>query len=159
MVSLGMPLSRLLASLALAVPATVALAAPTAPVPAGPAAAASVAPVPAEPAAAASTAPALAVLAAPAPAETGRGRCCGTCPGGNRRSRSRGQTAARIEEIVVTGTIGERLGTAGSASRIDGDALGEIRHTHIHEALSRLPGVWVPGAPARSTSPPSAPRC
>ena len=52
-------------------------------------------------------------------------------------------SAERIEEIVVTGTIGERLGTAGSASRIDGDALAEIRHTHIHEALSRLPGVWV----------------
>ena len=52
-------------------------------------------------------------------------------------------SADRIEEIVVTGTIGERLGTAGSASRIDGDALAEIRHTHIHEALSRLPGVWV----------------
>ncbi|MXX29779.1 MAG: TonB-dependent receptor [Gammaproteobacteria bacterium] len=52
-------------------------------------------------------------------------------------------SADRIEEIVVTGTIGERLGTAGSASRIDDDALAEIRHTHIHEALSRLPGVWV----------------
>ena len=52
-------------------------------------------------------------------------------------------SADRIEEIVVTGTIGERLGTAGSAGRIDGDALAEIRHTHIHEALSRIPGVWV----------------
>ncbi len=49
----------------------------------------------------------------------------------------------RIEEIVVTGTLGERLGTAGSASRIDGDALAEIRHNHIHEALARVPGVWV----------------
>ena len=52
-------------------------------------------------------------------------------------------SADRIEEILVTGTIGERLGTAGSASRIDGDALAEIRHTHVHEALNRLPGVWV----------------
>ena len=49
----------------------------------------------------------------------------------------------RIEEIVVTGTLGERLGTAGSASRIDGNALAEIRHNHIHEALARVPGVWV----------------
>ena len=48
-----------------------------------------------------------------------------------------------IGEIVVTGTISERLGTAGSASRIDGDALAEIRYNHIHEALSRVPGVWV----------------
>ena len=49
----------------------------------------------------------------------------------------------RIEEIVVTGTLGERLGTAGSVGRIDGDALAEIRHNHIHEALARVPGVWV----------------
>ena len=146
MVSRGMPLSRLLASLALAVPATLAAAAPTAPAlavlaapalavlaapaPAETAAAAVAAPAPAGPAAAASAAPALAVLAAPAPAETAA-------------AAPAAQTADRIEEIVVTGTIGERLGTAGSASRIDGDALGEIRHTHIHEALSRLPGVWV----------------
>ena len=52
-------------------------------------------------------------------------------------------SADRIEEIVVTGTIGERLGTAGSAGRIDGDALAEIRHNHVHEALARIPGVWV----------------
>ena len=52
-------------------------------------------------------------------------------------------SADRIEEIVVTGTIGERLGSAGSAGRIDGEALAEIRHSHIHEALSRIPGVWV----------------
>ncbi|MCY3794537.1 MAG: TonB-dependent receptor [Gammaproteobacteria bacterium] len=51
--------------------------------------------------------------------------------------------ADRIEEIVVTGTLGERLGTAGSVGRIDGDALAEIRHNHIHEALARVPGVWV----------------
>ena len=48
-----------------------------------------------------------------------------------------------LGEIIVTGTLSERLGTAGSASRIDGDALAEIRHTHIHEALSRVPGTWV----------------
>ncbi len=48
-----------------------------------------------------------------------------------------------IGEIVVTGTISERLGTAGSASRIDGDVLEEIRHNHVNEALSRVPSVWV----------------
>ena len=48
-----------------------------------------------------------------------------------------------IGEIVVTGTIGERLGTAGSASRIDGDVLEEIRYNHVNEALSRVPSVWV----------------
>ena len=52
-------------------------------------------------------------------------------------------SADRIEEIVVTGSIGERLGTAGSAGRIDGETLAEIRHSHIHEALSRVAGVWV----------------
>ena len=48
-----------------------------------------------------------------------------------------------IGEIVVTGALSERLGSAGSASRIDGDVLAEIRYNHIHEALSRVPGVWV----------------
>ncbi len=48
-----------------------------------------------------------------------------------------------IEEVVVVETIGERLGEAGSTSTIDGDALKEIRHNHIHEALVRIPGVWV----------------
>ncbi len=51
--------------------------------------------------------------------------------------------AKPIGEIVVTGTISERLGSAGSASRIDGDVLAEIRYNHIHEALSRVPSVWV----------------
>ena len=48
-----------------------------------------------------------------------------------------------IGEIVVTGTLSERLGTAGSASRINGDVLAEIRYNHVHEALSRVPSVWV----------------
>lgn len=48
-----------------------------------------------------------------------------------------------IGEIVVTGTLSERLGSTGSISRIDGDVLAEIRHNHIHEALSRVPSVWV----------------
>ena len=48
-----------------------------------------------------------------------------------------------IGEIIVTGTLSERLGSTGSVSRIDGDVLAEIRHNHIHEALSRVPSVWV----------------
>ena len=50
---------------------------------------------------------------------------------------------AAIEEVVVTGTITERLGGAGSSRVIDGDALAEIRPNHLHEALVRIPGVWV----------------
>lgn len=50
---------------------------------------------------------------------------------------------AIIEEVVVTGTIAERLGGVGSAAVIDGDALAEIRPNHLHEALVRVPGVWV----------------
>ena len=48
-----------------------------------------------------------------------------------------------IGEIVVTGTLSERLGNTGSVSRIDGDVLAEIRYNHVHEALSRVPSVWV----------------
>ncbi|MDE0366611.1 MAG: TonB-dependent receptor [Gammaproteobacteria bacterium] len=48
-----------------------------------------------------------------------------------------------VEEIVVVETLGERLGTAGSVGGIDTEALAEIRPTHIHEALVRIPGVWV----------------
>ena len=48
-----------------------------------------------------------------------------------------------IEEIVVVETLGQRLGTAGSVGRVDAEALAEIRPTHIHEALARLPGVWI----------------
>ena len=48
-----------------------------------------------------------------------------------------------IEEVVVTGSIEERLGEAGSVSVIDGEALAEIRPNHLHEALVRIPGVWV----------------
>ena len=48
-----------------------------------------------------------------------------------------------VEEIVVVETLGERLGTAGSVGRVDADELAEIRPTHIHEALVRVPGVWI----------------
>ena len=48
-----------------------------------------------------------------------------------------------LEEILVVETIASRLGGAGSISLIDGEALREIRPTHIHEALARVPGVWI----------------
>ena len=48
-----------------------------------------------------------------------------------------------VEEVVVVETLGERLGRAGSVGRIDAEALAEIRPTHIHEAMARVPGVWV----------------
>ena len=48
-----------------------------------------------------------------------------------------------IEEVVVVGSIEERLGAAGSVGVIDGEALAEIRPNHLHEALVRIPGVWV----------------
>ena len=48
-----------------------------------------------------------------------------------------------LEEVVVTETISQRLGAAGSTATIDGEALREIRPNHIHEALVRIPGVWV----------------
>ena len=48
-----------------------------------------------------------------------------------------------IEEIVVVETLGDRLGTAGSVGRVDAEAIAEIRPTHIHEALVRVPGVWI----------------
>ena len=48
-----------------------------------------------------------------------------------------------VEEIVVVETLGERLGTAGSVGRVDADELAEIRPTHIHQALVRVPGVWI----------------
>ena len=48
-----------------------------------------------------------------------------------------------IEEIVVVETLGDRLGTAGSVGRVNAEAIAEIRPTHIHEALVRVPGVWI----------------
>ncbi len=48
-----------------------------------------------------------------------------------------------VEEIVVVETLSERLGEAGSVGRVDAQALAEIRPTHVHEALVRIPGVWV----------------
>ena len=48
-----------------------------------------------------------------------------------------------VEEVIVVETLGERLGAAGSVSRVDAGELAEIRPTHVHESLVRVPGVWV----------------
>ena len=48
-----------------------------------------------------------------------------------------------IEEVVVSGAIAERLGVVGSSAAVEGAALAEIRPNHPHEALVRVPGVWV----------------
>ncbi len=48
-----------------------------------------------------------------------------------------------VEEVVVVETLGDRLGGVGSAGRVDAEAIAEIRPTHIHEALVRVPGVWI----------------
>ena len=53
------------------------------------------------------------------------------------------QAAELLEEIIVVETLGDRLGTAGSAGFVDAEALQEIRPTHVHEALVRVPGVWI----------------
>ncbi len=52
-------------------------------------------------------------------------------------------TDAEIEEVIVTASLEARLGRLGSHSEIEGEALAEIRATHVHEALVRVPGVWV----------------
>ena len=54
-------------------------------------------------------------------------------------------TASIIDEIVVTATkhtqpVREVPSTIGM---IDGDELSTINHTHINEALHRVPGVWI----------------
>ena len=51
--------------------------------------------------------------------------------------------AELVEEIVVVETLGDRLGATGSAGLVDAEELAEIRPTHIHEVLVRIPGVWV----------------
>ena len=51
--------------------------------------------------------------------------------------------AELVEEIVIVETLGDRLGATGSAGLVDAEELAEIRPTHIHEVLVRIPGVWV----------------
>ena len=50
-----------------------------------------------------------------------------------------------VEEVIVQGdaSLQSRLGTAGSVGVVDEAALTEIRASHIHESLVRIPGVWI----------------
>lgn len=50
-----------------------------------------------------------------------------------------------IDELVVTSRRrGESLlQHAGNLSRVDGDTIAAIGHQHIHELMTRVPGVWL----------------
>lgn len=48
-----------------------------------------------------------------------------------------------LEEIVVTGSLADRVGDAGSVTVVDSAVLDLIRPTHINETLVRVPGAWV----------------
>lgn len=56
------------------------------------------------------------------------------------------KTDARIdEEIIVraTSSIQDRLGDAGSMTRLDALEIEAIGATHVNETLARVPGVWI----------------
>lgn len=48
-----------------------------------------------------------------------------------------------LEEVVVTGSLVERVGDTGSVTVVDGEMLDLLRPTHINETLARVPGAWV----------------
>jgi outer membrane cobalamin receptor len=50
-----------------------------------------------------------------------------------------------LDEIIVTATKDSQplRELASTLSVVDSDALSEISHTHINEALQRVPGVWL----------------
>lgn len=52
---------------------------------------------------------------------------------------------ALLDEIVVTSQRGEqtRLTHAGNVDRLSGDIIEDVQHQHIHELLTRVPGVWL----------------
>ena len=52
---------------------------------------------------------------------------------------------AAIDEIVVTSRRQEQPLTqhVGNISRLDEDALQRVRHQHIHEAMTKVAGVWL----------------
>jgi len=58
--------------------------------------------------------------------------------------------AARAEdepfsEIIVTGQRREQslMQHIGNAAVLDSEIIGELRHQHIHELMTRVPGVWI----------------
>ena len=50
-----------------------------------------------------------------------------------------------VDEIVVTSQRREqpRLEHAGNVERLGREAIGEVRHQHVHELFTRVPGVWL----------------
>ncbi len=52
---------------------------------------------------------------------------------------------ALLDEIVVTSQRREqvRLEHAGNVERVAGDIIDDIRHQHVHELFTRVPGVWL----------------
>jgi len=51
----------------------------------------------------------------------------------------------RIEELVVTSRRRSQpvLLHAGNLAQLDGETIGAIGHQHIHELMTRVPGVWL----------------
>ena len=52
---------------------------------------------------------------------------------------------APIAEVVVTSKRREQplLLHAGNIDRLDAETIDAVRHQHVHELLSRVPGVWI----------------
>ena len=52
---------------------------------------------------------------------------------------------SHLDEIIVTASKSAQplRDISASASLLDSDTLSEIKHTHINEALQRVPGVWI----------------
>jgi len=52
---------------------------------------------------------------------------------------------ARIEELVVTSRRREEplARHAGNVANLDSDSIAAIGHQHIHELMTRIPGVWL----------------
>ncbi len=50
-----------------------------------------------------------------------------------------------IDEIVVTSQRREqaRLEHAGNVDRLSSEAISDVRHQHVHELFTRVPGVWL----------------
>ena len=50
-----------------------------------------------------------------------------------------------VDELVVTSQRREqpRLEHAGNVERLGREAIGEVRHQHVHELFTRVPGVWL----------------
>ena len=53
--------------------------------------------------------------------------------------------SGQIEEITVIGSrsVLELLGTSGSGSVVDAEALERTGALHINEVASRVPGIWI----------------